>query len=168
MSSDPAPFPQLVRDLMTVGVVTCPPHAPLAEVARLFLAEDLEGVVVLDDEGHSIGVITQDELIRGYTHPEADSLTAQDIMRSDIPEIPPDIPLAAAAQLMQDKGVRIFFLMHHAKGITWPAGVISYRHLLRRMAAQSAEELRDLGIKAKREPPLDAFRRRIDAARRQS
>lgn len=64
--------------------------------------------------------------------------------------------------------MRIFFLMHHAKGITWPAGVISYRHLLRRMAAQSAEELRDLGIKAKREPPLGAFRRRIDAARRQS
>ena len=40
--------PQLVRDLMTVGVPTCSPDTPLVDLARLILQKDLEAVVVLD------------------------------------------------------------------------------------------------------------------------
>lgn len=168
MSSQPPPAPVLVRDLMTVGVTTCPPDARLTDVVQLMLSRDLEGLVVLDSEGHSIGVITQDEVIRAYARPDARDLTAERFMRADVPEIPPDIPLTAAAQIMQDTGVRIFFLMHHAGGIAWPAAIITYRHLMRHLAAESPEDLVDLGIKAAREAPLDAFKRRIEAAKRQN
>ncbi len=58
--------------------------------------------------------------------------------------------------------------MHHAGGIEYPAAMLSYTHLLRHLAMESADDLSDLGIKADRESPLEAFYKRRDAARRQA
>lgn len=168
MSIEVPASPRLVRDLMTIGVKACTPSMLIGEVARLLLEYDLEGLVVLDHEGHAVGVVTQDELVSAYGRADARSLTAADIMRDDVPSLPPDIPLTAAAQLMQDMGVRIVFLMHNSAGIIYPAAVLSYRHLLRHLAAESADDLRDLGVSAEREAPLETFKRRRDAARRQN
>jgi predicted transcriptional regulator len=159
---------RLVRDLMTVGVTTCAPETPITTVARLLLEDDLEAVIVLDQEGHATGMIGQDELVRAYARGETRSLTAEQIMREDVPEIPPDIPLTAAAQIMQDRRVRIFFLMHHSDGISYPAAAITYRHVLRVLAADQPEDLRDLGIRAEREAPLAAFMKRRDEARKRA
>lgn len=156
--------PRLVRDLMTVGVTTCPPDTPIIDVANLMLTENLEGIVVLED-GNAIGMVSQDELVAAYTRDDIHNLQAVDIMREDIPQLPADIPLKAAAQIMRDHGVRVIFLTHHAAGITYPAAVISYRHLIRHLAAVEKEELDDLGINAKREAPLDSFIKRRDKAR---
>jgi hypothetical protein len=89
-------------------------------------------------------------------------------MRDDVPQIPPDIPLTAAAQIMRDQRVRVVFLMHRAEGLTYPAGMLSYRHFLRHLAARDEGELADLGIKAARQKPLETFIEKRDAARRQS
>jgi predicted transcriptional regulator len=158
----------LVRDLMTVGVTTCPPQTPVVEVARLLLERELEAVVVLNSDGHGIGVISQDDVVDAYGRDDRDRLTAEDIMRDDVPQIPPDIPLRAAAQIMRDQGVRALFLSHRAEGITYPAGVITYRHFLRQLAARDENDLADLGIRAVRKEPLQSFFERRDAARRQA
>ena len=156
----------LVRDLMTVGVATCSPATPVREVARLILEKDLEGVVVLDIEGHATGVVTQDELVQAYVRKDGRELTAEDIMRADIPRFLPDIPLTTAAQLMQDQGVRVAFYLHQASGVFYPAAVLTYRHFLRHLAAQNDDDLKDLGIKAARQSPLETFIQRRDEARR--
>lgn len=158
----------LVRDLMKVGVATCPPHTPLRDIARLLLEADLEGVIVLDTEGHGTGVVTQDELIKAYARQGWETLTAEDIMRPDVPELPADIPLTAAAQLMQDMRVRVVFLMHHSEGISYPAAALSYKHFLRLLAATDDTELHDLGYGATRRKPLDAFIEKRDAAKHKS
>lgn len=157
-----------VRDLMTVGVTTCAPETPIVELARLLLAGELEAVAVLDHEGFAVGMVSQTELARAYAQDDWRQLTAEAIMHSPIPQIPPDIPLKAAAQIMCDQGVRIVFLMHHAGGIAYPAAALTFNHLLRHLAARDDSELNDLGIKAARQPPLDTFIARRDAARRQS
>ena len=157
---------RLVRDLMTVGVPTCPADTLITEVARLILQEEWESIVVLNDEGHAVGVVSQDELVGAYAADSARPLTAEEIMHEGVPEIPPDIPLTAAAQIMQDQKVRALFLMHHSDGISYPAAMLSYRHLLRHLAAQDQIELKDLGVRAERESPLETFIRRRDAARR--
>jgi predicted transcriptional regulator len=158
----------LVRDLMSVGVATCAPDTPITDVARLVLDKMLEAVVVLDPEGHAIGVVGQNELVRAYSQDNHQHLTAEDIMRDSVPQIPPDIPLITAAQIMRDQGVRVVFLMHHAGGITYPAAMLTYTHLLRHLTARDDSDLADLGIKASRQPPLDTFIQKRDAARRQS
>jgi CBS domain-containing protein len=158
--------PKLVRDLMSVGVPTCALEDSVVELTRWFLEKDVEGVIVLDEHGHGAGAITRDELVKSYARDDYAELTAQDAMRPDVPELPPDIPLAAAAQLMRDMGVRVIFLNHHAGGIKYPAAYLTYTHLLRHLAARDGEDLKDLGIKAEREAPLETFYRRRDEALR--
>ncbi len=158
----------LVRDLMSVGVTTCKTDTPVVEVARLLLEGEMEGMVVLDDEGHAAGVVSREELVQVYSRDDCRELTVEDVMRDGVPQIPPDIPLPAAAQLMRDEGVRAVFLMHHSGGISYPAAVLSYKHLLRHLAAHDDSELSDLGIKAARQNPLDTFIQKRNAARRQS
>jgi CBS domain-containing protein len=167
----------LVRDLMKVGVLTCPPDTLVVEIARLLLERNLEAIIVLDPEdGHALGVVGQDELVQAYTNQSAAAvnrqplgdLTAGDVMREGVPQVPADIPLTAAVQIMQDQGVRVLFLMHHAGGIKYPAASLSYDHILRYMAAHDEAELRDLGIYAERQAPLKAFIQKRDAAQRAS
>jgi len=157
-----------VRDLMTVGVATCSPMTPVVEVARLLLDRDLEGVVVLDQDGHAVGVVSQDELVTAYSRDDCRDLTAEAIMRDGVPQIPPDIPLSVAAQLMQDQGVRVVFLMHHAGGIEYPAAVLSFKHFLRHLVAETNDDLKDLGIKAARRAPLETFIEKREAAQRRN
>jgi CBS domain-containing protein len=158
----------LVRDLMSVGVATCPPDTPIVEIARLLLDKQLEGIVVLDQEGHAIGSISRDELVQAYARDNCRELTAEDVMRDSVPQIPPDVPLTVAAQLMRDQGVRVVFLMHNSAGIQYPAAALSYTHILRHLAARSDAELQDLGTAAARKSPLETFIEKRDAARRQS
>jgi CBS domain-containing protein len=153
-----------VRDLMTVGVLTCSADTPILEIARRLLDQALDDMVVLE-EGHAIGVISPAELIQALTRPNFDDLKASDVMRDGVAQTPPEIPLEAAAQIMLDLGVRSLFVMHHAGGIEYPAAVLSYRHLLRYMTASSVDDLKDLGISAQRQMPLESFIKRRDLAR---
>jgi CBS domain-containing protein len=159
--------PKLVRDLMTVGVQTCPPDTPLPDLARRMLETSCEAVVVMQ-EGHALGVVGEDEIVAGFHRDGLHELHAADVMREGVPQIPPDIPLSAAAQFMRDLGVRTLFLMHHAAGVEYPAAHISYRHLLRYVAAQSEADLLDLGIYAQRQAPLQSFIQRRDEARKKA
>lgn len=156
---------KFVRDLMTIGVETCSPDTPIVEIVRAMLINQLDEIVVLE-EGNALGVVGQKELIRAYTGEDFRSMVAEDVMRAGVPQAPPDIPLAAAAQVMLDLDVRTLFLMHHSAGIEYPAALISFRHLLRHMVAENVDELRDLGIKAERKSPLETFIERRDAARK--
>lgn len=157
---------RLVRDLMTVGVATCPADTPAADIARLLLNTGVEGVVVLHHDGHAVGMVSQDELVHAYAYDNWQDLTAEAIMREEVVEVPPDIPITAAAQIMEDLGVRMVFLMHNSEGIRYPAAALSYQHILRHMAAASEDDLADLGIKASRLSPVEAFKQKRDAARR--
>ncbi len=158
----------LVRDLMSVGVATCPPGTPVVEIARLLVDKQLEAVVVLDEEGNAAGCVGRDELVQAYTRDDRLSLTAGDVMSDSVPQVPPDLPLTAAAQIMRDNGWRVAFLMHHAGGIQYPAASLSYTHLLRHLGSRGDDDLQDLGIAAARKPPLETFIEKRDAARRRS
>jgi len=169
MMSDEGPsFPRLVRDLMSVGVLTCSPDTSVAELTRVLLEKDLEGAVVLDEHGHATGIVDRDDLVRAYAYGDYEQATVQAVMQDGVPQIPPDIPLTAAAQIMLDRNQRIVFLMHHAGGIEYPAAMLSYRHLLRHIAMEDVSDLADMGIKASREAPLESYFKRRDQARRQA
>ncbi len=160
-------LPTLVRDLMTVGVLTCNPQTKVPELAQMLLDHDLDEVIVLD-EGKALGVVGQDELIAAFSRDEHKNLTALEVMREGVLQVPPEIPLTAAAQLMRDQGTRTFFLMHHAAGIEYPAAAISYKHLLRLLVADSSADLSDLGIRADRTAPLDGFIQRREETKKKN
>ena len=159
---------KLVRDLMTVGVPTCKWDTPAVDIARFLLEKNVEAMCVLDAEGHGIGVVGADELVWAYAREGHEALTAEDVMSEGVPELPADISLTLAAQMMKDKGVRVAYMMHNAGGIIYPAAYISYRHILRHMAAKDENELKDLGLAAERKSPIEQFIQRRDEARRKA
>lgn len=158
----------LVRDLMTVGVPTCNYTTPVVKVARFLIENNAEELVVLGEDGEGIGVCGYRELVIAYDLEDVRKLTAEDIMTEGVPELPPDITLKLAAQFMQDKEIRVAYMNHNAAGIIYPAASISYKHLVRHLAAESDEDLKDLGIYAERKSPLEKFIERRDKARRQA
>lgn len=152
---------RLVRDLMQIGVTTCPAQTPVVEAVQILLKEELESLIVLDENGHAIGLFSRREAIAAYGHPQGyDNLTVAEVARPDIPEAPPDIPATAAAQLMLDQNVRELYLMHHDSGIGWPAAKLGFAELLRHLTAETEADLADMGAKAARKTPMDIFRER--------
>jgi len=108
------------------------------------------------------------ELVSAYERDNVRELTAEDIMTEGVPELPSDIPLTLAAQLLRDKNIRVAYMNHNSAGIIYPAASISYKHLVRHLAAKDDAELKDLGINAERKSPLEQFFERRDEARKQA
>lgn len=160
--------PLLVRDLMTVGVPTSKWDSPIVDIARFLLEKNVEAMCVLDGEGHGVGVVGADELVWAYAREGYESLVAEDIMSEGVPEMPADISLAVAAQMMKDRGIRVAYMLHNSAGIIYPAAYISYRHILRHMAAKDENDLKDLGLAAERKSPIEQFIERRDEARRKA
>ncbi len=156
----------LVRDLMTIGVPTCKISTLIVDIARFLIDNNVEEMVVLGNEGEGVGVVGYEELVSAYERENAKSLTAEDVMREGVPELPSDIPLTVAAQMMKDRGVRVAYMTHNSAGIIYPAAMISYRHIVRHLAAKDESELKDLGLAAERKSPLEVFVARRDEARK--
>ncbi|GAB4528735.1 MAG: hypothetical protein Kow0063_05160 [Anaerolineae bacterium] len=161
---------RLVRDLMHIGVATCRADTPLIEAVRTLLREDLESLIVLDDNGHAVGLLSRYEVVAVYGRLGADpddieTLTVADVMRPDVPEVPPDIPAPAAAQIMLDQGVREIYVMHHGGGASWPAAVLRYEDVLRFVAANSEADLSGMGAGAPRASPIETFMKRYSTDR---
>jgi CBS domain-containing protein len=132
--------PTMVRDVMLRGVETCKIDTPVSDIARLLLDRALEGVVVMDEYGHGVGVVTQAEMVAAFARPNySPQLTAEDIVSVDVPQVPPDIPIQAAAQMMQDMNIRAVFLVHRGDGGTNPSAILSYKEILKHMAVHCQE-----------------------------
>jgi CBS domain-containing protein len=146
----------LVRDLMRVGVPTCREDAALAEVARLLVERNAAALVVLDEDGNAVGWIGEEHVARVMG--SSVSLVAGDVMEEQVPIIPPDVPAAAAAHLMLDKGIRQLFVVHHAGGIVYPAAVFTLQDVIR--VVGGLERAPGVGVGAERPSPIDLFKHR--------
>ena len=153
---------------MTVGVPTCKHDSLATDIARFLLEHHVEAMCVLDAEGHGIGVVGEGELVAAYGREDLNVLKAEDIMSEGVPELGADLPLTVAAQVMKDRGIRIAYMMHNSAGIIYPAAYLSYRHILRHIAAKDEGELKDLGLAAERKSPIEQFIERRDEARRKA
>jgi CBS domain-containing protein len=160
--------PRYVRDLMTVGVPTCRTTTAIVDIARFLVENNVEEMVVLGEEGEGVGVCGYKELANAYERENIYALTAEDVMSEGVPELPSDIPLTLAAQLMGDKGIRVAYMNHNSAGIIYPAALISYKHFVRHLAARDESELKDLGIDAERKSPVEVFKERRDQARKKA
>ena len=80
MDQDKPNKPTLVRDLMSVGVYTCTPETTIEVVARALLDMDLDAGVVLDYNGHAIGVASRDDLVRAFARGLPGSTPVEQVM----------------------------------------------------------------------------------------
>ena len=92
---------------MEKDVITIAPEAPITEVQRLFVDDEIHGAPVVDDNGRVLGVIsTQDVLRIGQEYADKlDDLTAADAMTKDIVAAAPNATAAELATLMTQQRV---------------------------------------------------------------
>lgn len=147
----------LVRDLMRIGVLTCREDTPLPEVARLLVEHNVAALVVLDEDGNAVGWLDEEHLARVVDRGH-ERLTASDVMDEEVPEVPPNIPAVAAAQLMLDRGIGQVFVTHHAGGIKYPAAMFSLQDVCRLIAGMGRGP--GIGVGAERPSAVDLFKHR--------
>lgn len=116
----------VVADAMRRGVVTCPPGAPAAEVARIMASRHIHAVVVAGvrdtpaGERLAWGVAADTDVLRAARE-GLEGLTAGELAASDPVTIAPDGSLADAARLMVEHGITHLIVAEHGH----PVGVLS-------------------------------------------
>jgi len=155
----------MVRDIMTVGVPTCAPDFIIKDLVEIMIEKSFESVVVQNAEGHAVGYISKEELVKAYSTGNIEELKAEEVMNNKLPQLPPDIPVTTAAQMMRDMDVRVVYMCHQAGGIEYPAAQLTYDHILSHMASKDGELPKTVGIKAERKSPIELFIERRDAAK---
>jgi len=111
-------------DVMLRDIPTVSPQAPLEEALNKLVATPLRRVVVVDQEGHVLGIVLDGELIRRFSQQEKPGLlraladlltpgnarshafegTVADAMCPDVFTVPQDMPLTAVLQHMVTTG----------------------------------------------------------------
>ena len=54
----------IAADIMTKSVICVRPPTPVSEIAALLLKNKISAVPVIDDDGHVVGVVSEDDLLR--------------------------------------------------------------------------------------------------------
>ncbi|EFF93955.1 CBS domains protein [Streptomyces sp. e14] len=126
---------ELVRDVMTPGVVAVRPDASLVEAARLMRAQDIGGVVVADGQ-EVVGVLTdRDIAVRAVAEGlDPQTVSARAVCTPDPLVVGPQDPLRAAVTLMREHSVRRLPVVEDGM----PVGMVSLSDLADAWDAKAA------------------------------
>jgi CBS domain-containing protein len=125
-----------VRDVMSYAIVTCLPDASPEAIARAMTERHSRSVVVVDERGQAVGIITGSDLLSLY-EAGGHSSTAADLMRKPIITADPDLPLAAAAELMLTHEVHRLVVVDTSGGSV-PIGIVSTSDIIAEMAQEES------------------------------
>jgi CBS domain-containing protein len=125
-----------VADVMQLGTFNCQPNTPVAEVARRMVEHDVSALVVTDDRGYLMGVVTRTDLVtlRAYEDYWAHT-TAQHAMVQQVITISPQATVRQASRLMVEKKVHRLIVVEEEGDRQRPVGVISQTDIVRDMAS---------------------------------
>jgi CBS domain-containing protein len=126
-----------VGDVMSRGVISCPPETPLRVVARMMTTFGVHAIFVFayEDEGdarHLWAVVSDLDLVAA-TQLDLDSLTAGATAVTPLVSVAADSSIAEAGSLMAQYGIA--HLAVTEPGSRHPIGVISTLDIARAVAA---------------------------------
>jgi CBS domain-containing protein len=126
-----------VSEIMHPGVLTCQRNTPIQEVARQIAERDISALVVVDDEGSMIGLISRTDLVNARLYEQHwNGLTAGHIMVTDVVSVyATDSLQHAGKQLMERHIHRVVVVETTERGVR-PVGVLSITDLVRDIARQ--------------------------------
>lgn len=106
--SESALFRRRVGELMSSPVITCRPSDPVTGIAQSMTEHNISALVVVDDLGRPIGVITEKDLVKQVLAARADidSCRADNVMNRDLVVLAPQAPLHQALMAVIKQGVK--------------------------------------------------------------
>ncbi|MGW7364379.1 CBS domain-containing protein [Streptomyces sp. NPDC054841] len=119
---------QLVKDVMTNGVLALAPEASLVEAARLMRDRDI-GNVMVADEDRLLGVLTdRDIAVRSVAMGHNPHIVpVRSVCTPNVLTIGPDVDAAEAVRVMRVHGVRRLAVVEDSR----PLGVVTLGDLAR-------------------------------------
>jgi CBS domain-containing protein len=123
----------LVADVMHQGVVASPRNASVMDAARTMLEHGIHAVVVVADDGHAVGVVSQTDVVlarQGRTVEQAAALSVGDIMTPSLVSCTADRKLSEAITLMTRNRVHRLVVVDTRSGKPWPVGVLSMTDII--------------------------------------
>ena len=117
-----------VEDVMTRELITAPPSATTDKIAMLMREFNIGSVIIVDDKGNPIGIVTERDLV---IHVLANNLNpstvlVQNIMSSPVISVDIKTSLIDAVKLMAKRKIRRLIVMDKGKLV----GIITSRDIL--------------------------------------
>ena len=128
---------EFVRDWMHRGVITCGPETPIQAVADAMKAHDISALVVVDEAGDAIGVISSTDFVNArFVEPYLKhwrGLTAKHLMSSPVVSVSDATPLAEAAACLRDRKIHRLVVIEKHGTREKPIGILSVTDLVRKL-----------------------------------
>lgn len=128
-----------VRDLMHPGMLTCKPTATLGQVAVLLSQHHVHALVVTDNKGRHLGIITDYDLLAGeWLAVDSESLramqklTAADLMSFPMDMIDADVSIKEAAHILNEQDINRLVVTENDH----PVGMISVADFVAGLASE--------------------------------
>ncbi|MEM1873330.1 MAG: CBS domain-containing protein [Acidilobaceae archaeon] len=119
----------LVRDLMKTPLIVLHPIHSVREAARIMMEKNIGSIVVVDERGALLGIVTKTDIVRLVARGgDVDRTTIGEIMTKNPVYVLADTPLEEAARIMGYYGIgHLPVLDEKSKK---PVGMISKRDIL--------------------------------------
>ena len=117
-----------VKEVMNSPIITAFPRDDIASVARKMKKYEIGSVVIVNDDGDIMGIVTDGDVIRKVVAEgrSPKEVRASEVMSSPVATIDGESDLAQAAREMRSRGVKRLVVLHNGK----PAGVISMSDII--------------------------------------
>jgi predicted transcriptional regulator len=129
-------MPTVLRDARTVEQAMsgqfafCFPSTSLAQAARMMAQNRVYELPVIVDQ-RSLGYVSYLDILQRYVRSQLDARAA-DLVRTPLPEVRPELPLAEAVRLLRESGRQVVLVTTPAG---MPVGALTARDVSRVMAA---------------------------------
>jgi CBS domain-containing protein len=123
-----------VRKYMTTNLISFHPSMSIYEAIRKMMEHKITAALVMDDQGHLIGVLSEADCLRvAYKAAYHEDLggTVKDYMSTEIPSIGPETSIPQVTEMFLEQPYRSYPVMEHGRVI----GVISRVDVLRALIA---------------------------------
>lgn len=125
---------QTVIEAKRFGVYNCYQDCELGEAARRLVEEDISTLVVVDDEGFLVGIVTRIDLLRAWMATDSwDKKPVKDYMNPSVITVPPQTRLTKVAELLLDKQIHRVVVVREEDGKQRPVSVVSAGDLVYHM-----------------------------------
>lgn len=147
----------LAKDFMTTAVITVSPDTAVSEIARTMLANQINGVPVVDTNGHVLGIVSEGDLIRrpetgtephhtwwlrmfgaaedlAAEYSKTHGLRAEDVMSPSVISVPEDMPAGEIAELLEKRRIKRLPVV---RGKTL-VGIVSRANLIQALATRKS------------------------------
>jgi CBS domain-containing protein len=130
-----------VRDWMHPGVITCHPETPVDEVAVTMDARDISALVVINNNGDAVGVISRTDLVNArFIQPYLKhwrGMTAEHLMSKPVISVAPETEIETAVELLHEKRIHRLVVVETTAGHTRAVGILSVTDLAKHVGESS-------------------------------